>query len=231
LIDIRGAKDAIELARMAIEYSIKTVNCTLTHFISIPLNLDDDLTKTLEIFQEKTLKLMTGSVDINKTLFVPTPKLHLTISVHKIHDNESLMNDLKGILKDSCQTIKPFDVSIRGLDIMKGDPRNCRVLSAKISASINIDEFASILLQKLVLHGLSDTLSVKWHCTLMNVKYCTLNKPFDAQPILKAFSNYKFGIVRIKSIHISKFNRRQSSDGYYDPACIINLGVEALVAE
>ena len=212
---------------MAIEYSVKTANCTLTHFISIPLNLDKDLTENYETFREKVLKLIPGSVNDNKTLFVPTPKLHLTISVHKIDDNESLtsdLSDLRDILKNTCQTIEPFDILIRGLDIIRGGPQNCRVLFAKISASINLDAFTFTLLQKLVLHGLCGSLSVKWHCTLMNVKYSTTNKPFDARPIFKAFSNYNFGLVTIKSIHISKFNHRPSSDGYYDPAYVIDLG-------
>lgn len=80
--------------------------------------------------------------------------------------------------------------------------------------------------------------SVKLHVTLINSKYRkgtsnatvddsnmprTSRKPretFDGSEVLKKFSDYDFGVMELKDIHLSQ-RHSMGPDGYYQPTCVI----------
>lgn len=70
--------------------------------------------------------------------------------------------------------------------------------------------------------------NVKLHVTLMNSIYRNSDgesmkrKSFDASFILEKYKNYKFGVVDLKTIHLS-IRFQFGDDKYYKPECVIEL--------
>lgn len=62
---------------------------------------------------------------------------------------------------------------------------------------------------------------VKLHVTLMNTRY-NQGDTFDARKILEKYSNYEFGTMQLKEIHLSqRFTR--SADGFFEATAILKL--------
>ncbi|KAL0894878.1 hypothetical protein ABMA27_013390 [Loxostege sticticalis] len=155
-----------------------------THFISIPMN-DPEIVKSFEVFKNSVLQDCPGR-GLDESLFIKPNKLHLTLGVMCLMDNEErlyaskLLTEAKEkIIFPLLQNNLPLRIRVKGLSYMNDDPREIDVLYGRVQ-----EEGASTgLIQKLA-DGLLDHFykagymdkdhgreNVKLHVTLINSKY------------------------------------------------------------
>ncbi|CAG4998640.1 unnamed protein product [Parnassius apollo] len=221
-----------------------------THFLSIPLN-HSSIIERFENFKQNVLQEC-STKGIDESLFIRSCKLHLTIGVMCLMDNEErlhaskLLSEAKeNILMPVLKDYLPLKIRLKGLSYMNDDPKSIDVLYSCVE-----DDGPSGMIQKIT-DGLVDHFykagfmdrefgrdNVKLHVTLMNSKYRnkssldtdddrtsnkrSIRETFDGSDILSKFSNYDFGVTEINNIHLSQ-RKTMGSDGYYQPTFVISL--------
>lgn len=125
----------------------------------------------------------------------------------------------------TCKTATPINVSLKGLSIIKGTIESCQVLYANLiqGKEQQLDALAKAIMTELVRSGHASHLSVKWHCTLMNCRYDSNKRTFNAAKILDELGDFEFGQVTITEMQLSTFSNKTLSDGYYWPVKIFQL--------
>lgn len=133
-----------------------------THFISIPLNLTGTLDAPHQQFLQMARPLCQASW--KDSLAVPSVKLHLTVAVMHLSDATRL-EAAKALLAQHSERFaaRAIQVTLRGLQILKGSRDLCRLIYAKVDAKgqAALDDLFAPLLRQLVQAGLCDTLSTK----------------------------------------------------------------------
>ncbi|CAD0196080.1 unnamed protein product [Chrysodeixis includens] len=242
---VKAARRRINIIVMASRMKQKS-----THFISIPMN-SPDVIKRYEEFEAAVLREC-PSRGIEKSIFIGAQRLHLTLGVMCLMDNEersiasNLLKRAKNevimpILKDHL----PLKIRLKGLSYMNDDPSEIDVLYGLVeeegSTKGIIQEMSDAIVDFYYKAGYMDKEygreNVKLHVTFLNSKYrrsetqnvddetTKTRQPrvkFDGTEILQKFADYDFGVVEITSIHLSQ-RHSTGADGYYQPTCVITL--------
>lgn len=162
---------------------------------------------------------------IDETLFISESSIHLTLGVYVLLDDAERKRALEEL--ETCRSllenlVTPFDLKMKGLEIMNDDPSATRVLYASVEAP-ELQKFADQCLGHLQTTGLCATDnqtrdSVKLHMTVMNNRYRqevkTCENSFDAREILKRFGDYDFGSAKCQALHLCVLKSR-GEDGFY----------------
>ncbi|CAK9294071.1 unnamed protein product [Gordionus sp. m RMFG-2023] len=139
------------LARNMIEQSIQKYRniCTPTHFVSLPLNVPS-IQSNFELFKQEILEKYAKDKGINEHLFQAPQKLHLTLVMLKLLDQEEVdkcAKVLKDCYEDCLKKIingKVLRVRLKGIDYMNDDPSDVHVLYAKVDPFSDLDRVQSI---------------------------------------------------------------------------------------
>ncbi|XP_077296066.1 activating signal cointegrator 1 complex subunit 1-like [Arctopsyche grandis] len=209
-----------------------------THFLSIPTN-SDDLVTNFNNFRDKILENPPQGVD--EVLFTSPKKLHLTLFVMCLMDNDErilvteLLHDAKTKIIDPIFKKNTIEAEIVGVSSMNDDPKSTYVLYGEIKEK-NLNDRGIL---KNVAEQLSDFFSskgfesskqtIKLHITFMNSSNRlkdsepSNNKriPFDASSILETYSDHYFGKIEIKEIHLSQMHTIDEN-GYYKSSSIVS---------
>ncbi|CAK1603017.1 unnamed protein product [Parnassius mnemosyne] len=222
-----------------------------THFLSIPLN-DPSIIESFENFKQNVLQEC-STKGIDESLFIRSCKLHLTIGVMCLMDNEErlhaskLLGEVKeNILMPLLKDYLPLRLRLKGLSYMNDDPKSIDVLYACVEdegSSGMIQKVADVLVDHFYKAGFMDKHqygrdNVKLHVTLMNSKYRNKSslvsddvRISNTQRIKETFdgSNIlnKFANYDFGVIEINNIHLSQrktmGSDGYYQPTFVISL--------
>ncbi|XP_013188828.2 activating signal cointegrator 1 complex subunit 1 isoform X1 [Amyelois transitella] len=156
-----------------------------THFISIPVN-GPAVMKNFEQFKEAVLKSCSMCRGIEESLFIKAHKLHITVGVMCLMDNEERVHASKlfteakdKIVMPIIRDYLPLKIRLKGLSYMNDDPKEIDVLYCTVQ-----EEEAPVgLLQRLTdslvqyfykaefMKKEFDRDNVKLHVTLINSKY------------------------------------------------------------
>ncbi|XP_073957558.1 activating signal cointegrator 1 complex subunit 1-like [Choristoneura fumiferana] len=219
----------------------------LTHFVSIPMN-SPEIMKSFTNFKESVLRDC-SSQGVEESVFISANKLHLTVGVMSLMDDEekllatTLLTDAKEKVIMPILNYLPLKIRMKGLAYMKNNPEKIDVLYAKVeecgsqSGSLQqvadgvVDHFHSKGLMKKEEFGRKN---VNLHVTLLNSRYRArassqdvrtrqriFRQSFDGTQILEKFGDYEFGVMEFGDIHLSQFGDI-GADGYYLPLSIVS---------
>lgn len=152
-----------------------------------------------------------------KEAFISPQKFHLTIA----------LVDLSGTMPagfhqaiSSVLAPKALSIVISGIDILKGTPKECDLLYARIECS-ELQDFGSKVQLALAKMGmLLDFRPIVWHATICNSRYNS-NRAFDVSAILNSpLKDFAFGTATVDQIHAScLLERADPQTGYYKNIC------------
>ncbi|EDV36343.1 uncharacterized protein Dana_GF12010 [Drosophila ananassae] len=193
-----------------------------THFLAVALNSGEVKDNFIEL-KKKILEADLPGID--ETLFISESSIHLTLGVYVLLDDAERKRALEEL--ETCRSllenlVTPFDLKMKGLEIMNDDPSATRVLYASVEAP-ELQKFSDQCLGHLQTTGLCATDnqtrdSVKLHMTVMNNRYRqevkTCENSFDAREILKRFGDYDFGSAKCQALHLCVLKSR-GEDGFY----------------
>lgn len=211
-----------------------------THFLSIPF-VTEEIRKNFAQFKHEVLN-DSDIYGINEALFQKEEKLHLTITMLVLLDNDDrsisseYLQDCKELVVDSVLQ-GPLYVKLQGLNYMNDEPSSVDVLYAKvISEELQdiCDGIARYFADRGYIQLKHD--NVKLHVTLMNTRFLDLDdaideaqdsrdhkqKTFDASKILQKYKDFYFGTMLINEIHLSQ-RYSKASNGYYEATAILKL--------
>ncbi|XP_068621415.1 activating signal cointegrator 1 complex subunit 1 [Battus philenor] len=247
ITNIKAARRRINIIVMSLRMKQKS-----THFISIPLN-ESVIMNNFECFKQKVLHQF-SSKGVEESLFIRANKLHITIGVMCLMDNEERIQASKLLAEANEKILKPLfsnhfplRVRVKGLSYMNDDPKNIDVLYGCVededSSTGIIQKVADVLVDYFNKAGFMDNKeyyrdNVKLHVTLMNSKYRdksytdnevasnkrNVRQTFDGTDILNQFAEYDFGVTEIKTIHLSQ-RKSTGADGYYQPTFVVPLKI------
>jgi len=217
-----------------------------THFLSIPIG-DECIRDKFEEFKTQVLQECRGDRGIDATIFQNCFKLHITLGILVLLDEDELQQAIDVLEKcrqelfQSVLKNEPMMVHIHGLEYMNDDPNAVDVLYAKVSLtdkSNRLQTFANRVVDEFVNAGIMNREydRVKLHITVINslmrkdpsgttVTQTDRQKEresFDASNVLKLFRDYDFGDYRLDAVHISH-RASASPDAYYSSAASIQL--------
>lgn len=233
-------KVASARTQIAIIVSQRKERMPPTHFIAIPID-SDSIKENLVKFQENILE--NPSRGVTKSLFQKAEKLHLTLVIMTLLDDEEITmakNTLENCYSESISTIfeknKRHKVTVSGLEIMNDDPSNVYVLYAKVEMpNLELREKLQQISDKILSHFYQAGLAkkeydrVKLHMTVMNTSFRNSDEEkmsFDAQEILDKYKDFYFGEFELKELHLCIRGTTKTESGepkYYDTASIISL--------
>ncbi|CAG8490621.1 21386_t:CDS:2 [Dentiscutata erythropus] len=227
---IKGTKENVEKAKKRIENVVKWGVDRLqpTHFISLPLT-DPLFQQKIADFQSDVISLAIPNID--KSIFIRPPSLHLTLGVLNLHmkeDIESAVRLLKSLSAEIYDLVGTQSVVAKmlGIAIMENDPEKANVLYAKVDESEGRDviiKIAEFLTTKFTEAGYmkKENRPFKLHATLINTshrKFASKDKykrnrriPFSAIQILNKYADFEYGTSKIEKIHISKIGAHDES--------------------
>ncbi|XP_024521847.1 uncharacterized protein LOC9662125 isoform X2 [Selaginella moellendorffii] len=125
---------------------------------------------------------------VEKSIFIKPTRFHLTVLMLKLW-NEERVEKARGVLEkclpDVAATLdkRPVSVSLKGLEIMRGSPKNTRVLFAKVAdadGGSRLSKACQVMIDAFVEAGLvlgkDGEQELKLHATVMNTshrrRYC-----------------------------------------------------------
>lgn len=238
---------AMDSCKTRIEIIVDTAMETapITHFLSIPLNIEPCISR-LQVFSEHTTSLSNeGALEgFTPVMVQSASSLHLTIGVLKLYGQDRIMaakEFLQTIQKDLQTTFFPLSIAVKGIEYMNDDPGAVDVLYAKLAAHDppvdRLQKLANFLVKRFCDAGFmsptsfgTDGLSVKLHATLINSKHGMRvgkfghaeRKTFDARTLLDHCSMFDFGVVPVHAIHLSKM-KSSTKTKYYEAEHIIKM--------
>lgn len=159
---IRGpGKGTLELVKKAILFDLtheQSSRESLTHFISIPLNLNSSLTSSFDAFKAEVVAVLGPS---SESYFISPKRLHLTITVLTLTSPDAISMTKKLIdeaIKQSNLLASAIPVS--GLGILHGIPSKCSVLFAKVEIGKELQKATENILTSLLEADVAGNLSV-----------------------------------------------------------------------
>lgn len=222
-----------------------------THFISIPMN-SPDVVKRYEKFEAEVLRDC-PSRGLEKSIFIGGQKLHLTLGVMCLMDNEErsiASNLLKQAKNEVIMPILlehlPLKIRLKGLSYMNDDPSEIDVLYGLVEEEGNtkglIQEMSDAIVDFYYRAGYMEREhgreNVKLHVTLINSKYRSKSDTphVDDQGTRARQPRINFDGTEILEkfanydfgvveLNSIHLSQRHSTgpDGYYQPTCVINL--------
>ncbi|XP_033228166.1 activating signal cointegrator 1 complex subunit 1-like [Belonocnema kinseyi] len=236
IIIIGADRRKILSARNRIDLLVETSRKKMpfTHFLSIPMNKDNIIRGFNQFKSEVLNKTAKGARGVNESIFQTDKKLHLTLDVLKLLDNEERKLAAKKLLACREDIIKPFlkengpiNIEVRGIECMNDDPAEVNVLYAII---VDKDGYLQDLSERIVDYFVEEGLiqrqynRVKLHMTIMNIRFSKkdddesanerMRETFDASNILKVHKNTFFGKTTLSTLHLSQRHTKNDS-GYY----------------
>ncbi|KAK6738649.1 hypothetical protein RB195_020642 [Necator americanus] len=210
----------------------------LTHFIAIPCS-SPEVIKAFEMFKEAVIANERVPEDSrNPKLFTAPIKLHITVCVLWLFDDEEKKKagDVINGCRDEITSLLPqlpFEVDVNGVETWEDDPSNVKVIYGGIRSE-PLQNMCDVIRKKLVVAGLSPTKeksistidsSVRMHMTLMKSTYADRDKPtaFDAAVILEEYKDYHFGTFNINKICICSINTVDTETGFYQQCFEMSL--------
>ncbi|KAH8269612.1 hypothetical protein KR018_010511 [Drosophila ironensis] len=181
-----------------------------THFLGVALNSG----VVLQRFKDLKASILAANLPgINEALFISEMKIHITLGMLVLIDENERKQALAEL--EACRPLlmafeNPFDIKVKGLEIMNDDPSAVRVLYGR-PESPDLQKFADQCLahfQKTLLCAKDKTerKSIKLHMTVMNSRYAkgkvVCDDTFDAREILTRFGDYDFGSIKCRAIHL-----------------------------
>ncbi|XP_043467802.1 activating signal cointegrator 1 complex subunit 1-like [Leptopilina heterotoma] len=209
------------------------VRCT--HFISIPMKHEHVISNFNNFKTEVLTNSGKESRGVKETLFQKEGRLHLTLDVLWLFDEDEESNAVE--ILNSCKTeiIQPFiekngpiTIEAKGVTCMNKDPTKVNILYAGIVDEQGLlQELSDNIVEYFAEKGLMKKKSekVKLHMTVMNTLFAKLKErkrkksgrvkreTFDATNIIEAHKETNFGKVDLSIIHLSQFSVDDS--GYY----------------
>lgn len=213
-----------------------------THFLSVAFTTDEIKNNFIKF---RTQVLNDSEVfGLNESFFQKPEKLHLTIAMLVLLDNQDRviaaehLQDCKEMIIDRILQKGSLKVQMTGLDYMNDDPSSVDVLYAKI-ISEDLQIIANEIAEYFASRGfIQRNDNVKLHVTLINSLFgdsdeavetfekqdrkLNQRKTFDASKILKKFKDFHFGTLSINEIHLSQ-RYSKSSNGFYESTGILKF--------
>ncbi|XP_011883478.1 PREDICTED: activating signal cointegrator 1 complex subunit 1 isoform X2 [Vollenhovia emeryi] len=219
--DIISARHRIDLL---IEASKKKIR--YTHFLSIPLNKKEIIDNYLS-FKKDVLEMHNQTThNIDESVFQTPAKLHLTIGMLKLFDDnekqhviDALEECKENIIDPILEETGPINIQLQGVACMNDDPANVKVLYAQILHSEKLQNLVDTVTEYFADIGLMEKDKVKLHVTLMNTTFkkdypARFREKYDASEILKVHKDTVFGATVLNQIDISEL-RTATKDTYY----------------
>ncbi|XP_030758548.1 activating signal cointegrator 1 complex subunit 1 isoform X2 [Sitophilus oryzae] len=211
-----------------------------THFIAIPI-VSDTINENLIQFKNEIME--NPPAGVTESLFQNPVKLHLTIVMLKILDEDELdlaKKNLQTCYNESIagiyNEIKGNEITVQGVEIMNDDPANVYVLYGKVKMPndtllTKLQNIADALNSYFCRVGIAkkEYEKVKLHMTLMNTSFRKGSEgkgSFDATDILQKYRDFYFGSFELKELHLCIRGTTTADDGavkYYDTASVISL--------
>ncbi|XP_054740594.1 activating signal cointegrator 1 complex subunit 1 [Anastrepha obliqua] len=224
-VSIKGkTRSSVMAARRKINLLLVSLRKRMrpTHFTCVALNYGEVKEKYSD-FKAQILALNLPGIDEN--LFQADECIHLTLCVCVLLDEAERAKAVEVL--QSCKAFladlhTPFQVQVRGLEIMNDDPSAVRVLYACIEAP-ELQKFANSAMQPFLRSGLGvddhERDAVKLHMTVMNNRYRKqiddkAAGAFDAREILKRFGDYDFGKVECSEVHLCALHSSEKGAFY-----------------
>ncbi|XP_014203478.1 activating signal cointegrator 1 complex subunit 1 [Copidosoma floridanum] len=221
-------------ARTRIDLLIETSRSKLefTHFISIPANFDE-VKGNFKKFKDDILENCgIGARGIQEEIFQKPEKLHLTIIMLVLLDEEDRTKAVEAL--NTCKTDivmpilnknGPIEVEYRGVEIMNDDPREVEILYIKVhDESGCLQQISNKIADYFIDEGLTRRQydRVKLHMTAMNTHFLLdetqeyqKRGTFDASYVLETHENTYFGKALLTEIHLSLKHSKSVKNGYY----------------
>ncbi|XP_017049378.1 activating signal cointegrator 1 complex subunit 1 [Drosophila ficusphila] len=193
-----------------------------THFLAVALNSGEVKDRFVEL-KKSILEAQLPGID--EELFISERSIHLTLGVYVLLDDDERKKALDEL--EACRPLladlnTPFDIKVKGLEIMNDDPSSTRVLYGRVESS-GLQKFADQCLAHFQTTGLCATdnnqrESIKLHMTLMNNRYrkeaMKSGDSFDAREILKRFGDFDFGTAKCQAVHLCVLKSRGEDEFY-----------------
>ncbi|XP_072745481.1 uncharacterized protein [Anoplolepis gracilipes] len=201
----------IEASRKKIHY---------THFLSIPLN-KKEIIDNYNSFKDDVLKKYDkATYNIDESLFQNPSKLHLTVGMLKLLDDNEKKQAIDALLSCKEKIIDPFleeagsiNIQLQGVACMNDDPTEVKVLFAQVSHNEKLQELVDKIADYFVDIGLKEKEyeTIKLHATLMNTSFkhdyhARFKEKFNASDILKVHKDTLFGETTFNQIDISELH-------------------------
>ncbi|XP_011196578.2 activating signal cointegrator 1 complex subunit 1 [Zeugodacus cucurbitae] len=214
-INVMAARRKINLLVISLRKRMRP-----THFACVPLNYGEIKERFCE-FKKEVLTLNLPGID--EKLFQTEECIHLTLSTCVLLDTAERSKAVE--ILQSCKSFlsdlkTPFQIEVRGLEIMNDDPSAVRVLYARIE-SPELQKFADLALQPFLRSGLGfedyERDHVKLHMTVMNNRFRKQlddksARSFDAREILKRYGDYNFGRAECNEVHLCVMHHTSGDD-------------------
>lgn len=237
--DVISAKNRLDLIMIAGRSKQQ-----FTHFLSVSFATNEIKKNFLRFKQE----LLNDSEihGLHESLFQKTEKLHLTILMLVLLDNQDrviaaeYMEDCREMIIDPILQKKSLKAQLTGLDYMNDDPSAVDVLYAKV-ISEDLQRISNEIAQYFASRGFIQLQNenVKLHVTLLNSRFTDNDdaiekdedihdgnrkqrKNFDATKILKKYKDFHFGSITIDEIHLSQ-RYSKASNGYYESTGVLKM--------
>eukprot|EP00039_Didymoeca_costata_P016111 m.282861 g.282861 ORF g.282861 m.282861 type:complete len:349 (+) comp16338_c2_seq25:3397-4443(+) len=207
----------------------------ITHFLSIPIQ-GAEFADSIDRFRDTAMEIQNseGDIGLSQEMFNTSTKLHLTIGVLKLFDQQDI-NKAKQVLQECAKKLKGLrgtKIIVKGVEYMNDDPAAVDVLYAKVSLDdgperlqVAVNEIADAFVDAGLLD--SENENVKLHATVINSKWmrnkrANARKTFNASKLLVKFKKYEFGQSLLNAIHIEKMAKVDAS-GHYQSEYVLNL--------
>ncbi|XP_018360775.1 PREDICTED: activating signal cointegrator 1 complex subunit 1 isoform X2 [Trachymyrmex cornetzi] len=220
---IISARHRIDLL---IEASKKKIR--YTHFLSIPLNKKEIIDKYISFKNDILEKYNKTTHNIDESLFQNPSKLHLTIGMLKLFDDnekkhaiDALTNCKENIIDPILEETGSINIQLQGVACMNDDPTDVKVLFAQIAPNEKLQELVDKVAEYFIKIGLMEKEyeKIKLHATLMNTAFkddysARFKERYDANEILQVYKDILFGKTILNQIDISE-RHTATKDNYY----------------
>lgn len=201
-----------------------------THFLSISFATEEIKEKFLkfknEVLNDQDLP------DIDELLFQKPEKLHLTLLMLALHDDQEKLKARECL--QNCRDVIGDDLQVKlaGIESMNNNSSAVNVLYARADSERLqdiVNEFAKRFTNEDLVEKADD---VKLHVTLMNTNFKERatrkrkrRKGFNASLLLEKYQDYYFGALNVNEIHLSQLNGK-AENGYYLAESVLKLKEE-----
>ncbi|XP_050464679.1 uncharacterized protein LOC126858419 [Cataglyphis hispanica] len=201
-----------------------------THFLSIPLNKKEIIDKYNSFKDDVLKKYNKTAYNIDESLFQMPSKLHLTIGMLKLLDDDekkqaidALLNCKEEIIDPFLEEFGPLNIQLQGVECMNDDPTEVNVLFAQITHNEKLQELIDKIADYFVDIGLKEKEyeTIKLHATLMNTSFkrdyrarSKSKEKFNASEILKVYKDTVFGEIIFNQIDISELKSATKDVAY-----------------
>ncbi|KYN21606.1 Activating signal cointegrator 1 complex subunit 1 [Trachymyrmex cornetzi] len=230
---IISARHRIDLL---IEASKKKIR--YTHFLSIPLNKKEIIDKYISFKNDILEKYNKTTHNIDESLFQNPSKLHLTIGMLKLFDDnekkhaiDALTNCKENIIDPILEETGSINIQLQGVACMNDDPTDVKVLFAQIAPNEKLQELVDKVAEYFIKIGLMEKEyeKIKLHATLMNTAFkddysARFKERYDANEILQVYKDILFGKTILNQIDISE-RHTATKDNYYKSIGIAEMDV------